>query len=621
MVETFAVPVTSGVPARLARAALVATLSTAFFAHVFRFGDGSWQTSSLGAWIDPYFINFVLEHWRSSLLHLTDPASPPMYFPATHTLGYSCGLILYVPWYVLLRVWWHPFVAYTLTIFAVLQFGTWSLYAFLRRALGLGVASALVLTFSAATSLNLIHPETGAWTQRASVFLVPQILWLAAVVVTSPSRNRRIAASLAAGTMYGLMFVQDFPSATFTTLTGLLVLAGFARSWGGAASLLGAALAPPPGRVAYVVAATLTLWAVLSRMGWFRHLILGGIRIATDESAAVVAMALLVAASPALRRSAFGRRVSARLTRLGTDLSGGDAVNATALLSMTAGAIAGVLLFLWIYVPAYLEHPMFPREQLLNSLKPVDPAAWQTLTDARRALMPYPSARPFQLVAIATLLAWFPPLQVRRGVRVALTWLAVTSALVLLLPLQFPRFSLWLAVVAPLPGMAAVRDPLRLIPFYELALTVGVAATLARAAAHIWFRRLVVLTAALLMGSAWNRTQFDYERPRADYARWVEPPIRVDPACRSFFLRPGPAAYEARSGHIWSLYGVDAMFVSLAYRIPTLNGYSAWAPGGWELADPTSPEYERKIKDWIARRQIHGVCALDLRTRSMRPWP
>jgi hypothetical protein len=168
--------------------------------------------------------------------------------------------------------------------------------------------------------------------------------------------------------------------------------------------------------------------------------------------------------------------------------------------------------------------------------------------------------------------------------------------------------------------MSAVRDPLRLIPFYELALTVGVAAALSRAAAHVWFRRLVVLTAAALMWTTWNRTQFDYERTRTDYARWVDAPVQVDPACRSFFLQRGSPAYNARSIHVWSLYGIDAMFVALKYRVPTLNGYSAWWPNGWDLADPTSPEYERKVREWIAARQLSGVCSLDLEARTMRPW-
>jgi hypothetical protein len=302
------------------------------------------------------------------------------------------------------------------------------------------------------------------------------------------------------------------------------------------------------------------------------------------------------------------------------DPSGAAVVNRTAMLSMAAGAITGALMFLWIYLPAYYEHPTFPREQLIDSLQAVAPSTWRTPMDALRALIPYPSARPFQLITIATLLAWLPWLRVPRGIRATLTWLAATAVIVMVLPLRFPHFSLWLAVLAPLPGISAVRDPLRLIPFYELALTVGLAAALSRAAAQVWFQRLVVLTAALLMGTAWNRSQFDYERPRADYAQWVEPPIQVDPACRSFFLQRGSAAYDARSGHIWSLYGIDAMFVSLTYRVPTLNGYSAWWPNGWELADPTSPEYERKVQEWIAARQISGVCVLDLGARTMRPW-
>jgi len=51
-----------------------------------------------------------------------------------------------------------------------------------------------------------------------------------------------------------------------------------------------------------------------------------------------------------------------------------------------------------------------------------------------------------------------------------------------------------------------------------------------------------------------------------------------------------------------------------------LNGYSAWWPTGWDLADPTSHDYARKVREWIAARQLTGVCALDLGTRTMRPW-
>ena len=39
--------------------------------------------------------------------------------------------------------------------------------------------------------------------------------------------------------------------------------------------------------------------------------------------------------------------------------------------------------------------------------------------------------------------------------------------------------------------------------------------------------------------------------------------IEVDPSCQSFFVRRGSASYAARSDYIWTLYAMDAAFVSL----------------------------------------------------------
>lgn len=36
-----------------------------------------------------------------------------------------------------------------------------------------------------------------------------------------------------------------------------------------------------------------------------------------------------------------------------------------------------------------------------------------------------------------------------------------------------------------------------------------------------------------------------------------------------------------RSPHMAALYRGDALFIALRYGIPTLAGYSAWAPAGW----------------------------------------
>src|SRR5262245_35813680 len=95
--------------ARCLRAVIATALAGGFFGYVFRLHTPEWRTAGLGDWIDPYLINNVLEQWYYSVRHLSDPASPPMFYPVTGTMGYSHGLILYAPFYILMRVWTHPF--------------------------------------------------------------------------------------------------------------------------------------------------------------------------------------------------------------------------------------------------------------------------------------------------------------------------------------------------------------------------------------------------------------------------------------------------------------------------------------------------------------------------------
>jgi hypothetical protein len=67
------------------------------------------------------------------------------------------------------------------------------------------------------------------------------------------------------------------------------------------------------------------------------------------------------------------------------------------------------------------------------------------------------------------------------------------------------------------------------------------------------------------------------------------------------------------------LYGVDATFIALRYSIPTVNGFSAWAPEHWELAHPDEPTYAPRVRAWITRHRLSGVCALDVDARTMTP--
>ena len=77
----------------LARGAILLAAVTAYLAGVFQWPARSFAVAGPGDWLDPYLINGILEHWYWSITHLSDPASPVMYFPAHGTLGYSHGLI------------------------------------------------------------------------------------------------------------------------------------------------------------------------------------------------------------------------------------------------------------------------------------------------------------------------------------------------------------------------------------------------------------------------------------------------------------------------------------------------------------------------------------------------
>ena len=74
----------------------------------------------------------------------------------------------------------------------------------------------------------------------------------------------------------------------------------------------------------------------------------------------------------------------------------------------------------------------------------------------------------------------------------------------------------------------------------------------------------------------------------------------------------------SRSDNIWALYAGDSMFIALQHGIPTLNGYSAWGPEGWDLMNPPEPAYRERVTTWIKKNHLQGVCEFDIDVRTMR---
>jgi hypothetical protein len=278
-----------------------------------------------------------------------------------------------------------------------------------------------------------------------------------------------------------------------------------------------------------------------------------------------------------------------------------------------------LLVFFWCYLASVIEHASFPADHLTKALAARDPASWRTPMDVWRNLQAYDTPRTFYLALALAVAGWIPGSRVSRPMRLFTVWFLGVSGIALLVPFSFNGFSLWQSVIAPLPGLAAIRDPKRIIYLYELA-AVGVAAWfLARLPARSLIRWSIVGLLALLLVTNRHNNMFRYRRSMAAFDRWVAAPIAIDPGCRSFFMRGASADYMGRTNDMWGLYNIDAMFIASTTSIPTLNGYSAFEPRYWGLARPQESTYLAAVDDWVALHNLHGVCALDIDARTMTP--
>ena len=627
---------------RLVYSSIVLVLSASYFARLFRLPHDTMLKSGLGDWVDPYFINFLLEHWHHSVWSFTDPSSPPMYFPVRGTLGYSHGLILYAPFYLAVRPWLDPFQAYNVTLFLVLETGSLCLYLVLRRFVGLRFVESLLLSAFFFSSRNVVNGAMGVWSQRASVFLIPPILLIALVSTRKPKGRLRLGLSWLSGLLFSLLFTQDFYTGAFALLVVVLLLAGallLAQDPIGQAAVelwQTSALIDrsDPGRLPrrpsswWLIAAALSLaWALAVLIHPIERTAIGSWRFSATDPTRPFFIALLTAGWFACRHICRlerilrgGSRIVAFKSPVNERIAALWARNRSYILAFATGGVIGCFVFLWIYVPAYREHHAFPDDQLMSSLTALDPSSWQARLDFVKVLGAYDSLRSFGLVWLVGILAWVPWLQVNRTSRLSCLWVIFVSSIVLAVPLRFNDFSIWKIFFAPLPGFSVIRDPRRIISLYELAVVLLTGFLLSQLPSKSRFRISIVALVFLLLVTDWSREVFDFGRPTSVYTRWVKAPIDIDASCKCFFIKGASQAYMSRSFHMWALYGVDSMFISLAYSIPTLNGYSAWSPNEWGLANPQEPGYARAVERWIDRHSLRGVCELDIENRTMRPY-
>jgi hypothetical protein len=597
---------------RLVRGGVVVCLSLAFFSAVFQIRQEPFWSAGMGDWMDPYFVNALLEHWTQSIVHLRNPISPPMFFPQEMTLGYSHGLVLYAPIYAPLRAFFHPFQAYNLTLFVVMVLGTISLYALLRIHFRLTFVESVLFTAFFATSANIINGGIEAWSQRASIFLVPPAL----LMLVHSHRMRdgwpKLAMAFMAGLVTMLSFVQDFYTAQFTAFFAVLMIVAYLAIEGGwprmdAAGTGWAARGARVQRIVIVVAGLTMGWAVFIVLAGGVETTIMGVRIRSHDWRRPLGVGLAVVLTYFIVRA--GLRVKPSWPRRSRWL---DAV-------LLGGAV-GAAVFAWIYLPVYWQYGAFPEEQLENALRHLNPSRWHGWRDVVRDIQVTDSIRPYMFVLIVAVLACVPWLNSDRSARRYALGLLAISVVVLLVPISYGGFSLWREAFAPLPGFRAIRDPVRIIYSYELAIVLVLALIVSRPLVKPIFRVVIVLALAVVMLGSKPPGTFGYKRPIQIYRRWVSAPVEIDRSCESFYIKRASAQYEARSVDKWTLYNLDAVFIALRYSLPTLNGYSAWVPVGWNITNPNDHEYTDNVNSWIAQKRLTNVCELDIDARTIKPY-
>src|SRR4029079_8655570 len=186
---------------------------------------------------------------------------------------------------------------------------------------------------------------------------------------------------------------------------------------------------------------------------------------------------------------------------------------------------------------------------------------------------------------------------VDRRTRLYGVWFVLVSVVVFLMPLRFGDFSPWMTFFSWWPLMSAVRDPKRMVYLYELAVVLLGGLWVTRLRPLSLARMAAVLLVAGILFNQWHAMEAPYARENRVFDQWIRSPIAIDQSCRTFYVKGASAAYMSRSGHMWSLYAVDATFIGFEHNMPTLNGYSAWTPPGWEFANPQQPEAPGQVDD------------------------
>jgi len=518
----------------------------------------------------------LLEHWRNVLVHGSTWNLPAYFHPYRDTLGYNDGYFLYGLVYSFWRLFADPFHADTLNILTFKTIGFVGAYALVARSLGWErpIAILVAILFTVASGLALRAGNA----QLNAIGLLPLVAMLAIGVIRAERAGRR-----------------------------------------GRAAALGAAFA-----------ALMAAWLLTAYyMAWFTILFMGILSLCwlwqTGQIAPRKALALV-------------RRHIALLTVTGTVFS------------------LCILPFLIVYIAkltetgghGYMISPLVTPIDLIN----VGPGnyvwGWifRALEALFRAVVPAGSNLPtrwlrgehetgFSLLLFALAIVALHRVlgsnngQPRAGAELRSFALAILISWALTLQLWI--LSPWALVHFLVPGAGGIRIVLRYQLFLVLPVLLLIFAVF-RARAMRLLRTSPLLAggiAAFLVAeqlSAEPVAELSRARQIADLWRVPAPPA----GCRSFYVvlartaevvpqKAGNALAASKGGGNGVYpHNVDAMLLAQLWRVPTINGFSTFNPPGWDFADSTLPDYDRRVLAYARAHGLAGLCRLDMRRPD--PW-
>ncbi len=502
---------------------------------------------------DSRLVTALLEYFHQSLHGAGKLDSPGFYYPASGTLGYADLFLTYAVLYDGLRqMGWDIFSALQACVFAADSLNYLCCFLLLRKGLGLGAAASGLGAFFFA--FNAPKFNQIGHVQLQCLFWLPLIFWC---LVEWAKRGKGLSPWKA----WGLLSLA-------TVFLNIQLLSSFYASW----------------------------FFLL----WFALFLALALCLSTSRSFLID-----------LLRNRFWPPLGAGLVFL-----------------------AGFIPFLMIYLPVVREL----GGKSYDEVKMMIPSFWAYLWmgprhgwwgwiwDSSSSVQAFPIEGEVRMgFGLVFILFWAAStfnavVSVRKGTaKLPAPWAALTvltTSILMLLAFQYtPDFSPWRLVYELVPGGGSIRAVSRIALFLALPMSITLALFLDR----VWGvrggkkNRLLAMGLSLALTGVIVWEQVDLPPFPAFSKQWELSRLgylseKLPAPCSAFFATLNPALpYSATDIQI------DAMLISAARGIPTLNGYSGQSPPQWGLYKVRSPRYREYVENWIALHQIQGdICELNI---------